>query len=64
MAALTLVATQVSASSMATPDVESMVEVASNRSPTSTEWIVPMLAAGAIAVIVINSGGSQTPTQC
>ena len=64
MAALALAATQVSAGSMVTPDVEPMVEVAEDQSSASADWIVPLLAIGAIAVIVTNSGGSQTPAPC
>lgn len=63
MAALALAATQASAGSLVTPETEPMIEVTEEQSASSSDWIVPLLAVGAIAVIISNSGGS-TPTPC
>lgn len=61
--ALALAATQVSAGSLITPEVEPMVEVTEEQSAGSSDWIIPLLAVGAIAVMIGNSRGS-TPTPC
>lgn len=61
VAALALAATQVSAGSLVTPDVEPMIEVAEEQSAVSADWVVPLLAVGMIAVIISNKGSGPTP---
>ena len=67
VAALALAATQASAGSLVTPEVEPMVEVTQEQPASSAGWIVPLLAIGMIAVIASGSSsdsGTQTPTPC
>jgi hypothetical protein len=65
IATLALIATQASAGSLVTPEIEPALEVVQEQPASSSDWIVPLLAVGLIAVMVTNSGGgTPTPTPC